>query len=221
MTVIFVILTFAVFLTVDYILHRKNQPAVSPLDAEGLATHGAEEIIDGFHFPSKLRYHMGHTWLNRERKNVHRVGADEFAAILAGPVDRIELPKPGTWVRQGQRAVALYRGEEKIELVSPIEGEVVDVNAELMSKPEVLRNDPYGEGWLMTVFAPDEEAPSHNLLPQGLLRTWIRDAAEGFFGMQQRMGLASAADGGRPLKNATENLPVEVWKEAARRFLLN
>ncbi len=221
MTVIFVILTFAVFLSVDYILHRKNQPAVSPVDQEGAATSAAQEIVDGFHFPAKLRYHAGHTWLNRERKSVHRVGADEFAAILAGPVDRIELPKPGTWVRQGQRTVALFRGEEKIELVSPIEGEVVDVNPEIMANPELLRNDPYGEGWMMTVFSPDEEASTHNLLPQGLLRTWIRDSAEGFFGLQQRMGLATAADGGRPLKNATANLPVDVWKEAGRKFLLN
>jgi glycine cleavage system H protein len=221
MTVIFVILTFAVFLTVDYILHRKQQPAVSPLDQEGVAASQAEEIFDGFHFPARLRYHAGHTWVNRERKNVHRVGADEFAAILAGPVDHIELPKPGTWVRQGQRVVALFRGEEKIELVSPVEGEVVDVNPEIAARPELLRNDPYGEGWLMTVFAPDEDAPAHNLLPQGLLRSWIRDSAEGFFAMQQRLGLATAADGGRPLKNATEHLPVEAWKEAGRRFLLN
>lgn len=221
MTVIFVILTFAVFLTVDYILHRKNQPAVSPLEQEGVAGAHAEEIFDGFHFPAKLRYHAGHTWVNRERKNVNRVGADEFAAILAGPVDRVELPKPGTWVRQGQRTVALYRGEEKIELVSPVEGEVVDINTEIAANPALLRDDPYGEGWLMTVFAPDEDAPAHNLLPQGLLRSWIRESAEGFFGMQQRFGLATAADGGRPMKNATENLPVEVWKEAGRRFLLN
>lgn len=221
MTVLFVILTFAVFITVDYILHRKNQPAVSPVEQEGIATSRADEILDGFHFPAKLRYHAGHTWLNRERKNVHRVGADEFAAILAGPVDRIELPKPGTWVRQGQRAFAFYRGEEKIELVSPIEGEVVDVNPQLAANPSLLVEDPYGEGWLMTVFAPDEEAPSHNLLPQGLLRSWIRDSAEGFYSMQHRMGLATAADGGRPLKNATANLPVEVWQEAGRRFFLS
>ncbi len=220
MTVILVILTFAIFLTVDYLLHRKDQPAVALPGQEGAAAPDGQEIVDGFHFPAKLRYHAGHTWLNRERKSVHRVGADEFAAILAGPVDRIELPKPGTWVRQGQRAVAFYRGGEKIELVSPIEGEIVDVNPELAGKPELVRNDPYGEGWLMTVFVPDEEAPAHNLLPQGLLKSWIREAAEGFYGMQQRMGLPTAADGGRPLKNATESLPVEVWKEAARRYLL-
>ena len=159
--------------------------------------------------------------LQRERKNVHRVGADEFAAILAGPVDRIELPKPGHWVRQGQKVISLYRGTEKIEMISPIEGEVVEINAELQAHPELLREDPFGNGWMMTVFAPDEEGPSRNLLPTSLLPSWMKDAAEGFFGLQPQVAGATAADGGRPSKDATANLDTESWKKAAKQFLLS
>jgi len=224
MTILLVIVTFVVFLTVDYFLNRKRVAAMSTeaLPAAQPAPALEEgDILSGFHLPATLRYHPGHTWLQRERKNVHRVGADEFAAILAGPVDRLELPKPGHWVRQGQKVVSLYRGEERIEIVSPIEGEVVEINAELLKTPALLREDPYGAGWMMTVFAPDEEGPTRNLLPANLLRGWMRDAADAFYALQPQFAGATAADGGRPAKDATANLTPDAWKQAAKDLLLS
>jgi len=222
MTVLLVIVTFVVFIAIDMLLNRKRAH-VLPLvtAATSQIVSAAEELLSGFHVPAALRYHPGHTWLMRERKNVHRVGADEFAAILAGPVDRIELPKAGHWVRQGQKVVSLYRGADKIELVSPVEGEVVEVNAELAANPAQLRNDPYGSGWFMTVFAPDEEGPPRNLLPRNLLSTWMKDAAESFYRLQPQLAGATAADGGRPSKEATANLTPEEWKNAAKALLLS
>jgi len=222
MTVLLIIVTFMVFIAIDMLLNRKRAhvlPLVSAAEAQSVSAF--DEILSGFHIPNALRYHPGHTWLMRERKNVHRVGADEFAAILAGPVDRIELPKAGHWVRQGQKVVSLYRGAEKIELVSGVEGEVVEVNAELAANPSQLRNDPYGNGWFMTVFAPDEEGPTRNLLPRNLLSTWMKDAAESFYGLQPQLAGATAADGGRPSKEATANLTPEEWKKAAKTLLLS
>ncbi len=222
MTVLLIIVTFVVFLSIDMLLNRKRShvlPLVTESEAQPISLF--EELLSGFHVPNMLRYHPGHTWLMRERKNVHRVGADEFAAILAGPVDRIELPKAGHWVRQGQKVVSLYRGAEKIELVSPVEGEVVEVNPELANNPSLLRDDPYGNGWLMTVFAPDEEGPTRNLLPRNLLSSWMRDAAETFYGLQPQLAGATAADGGRPSKEATAGLSPEEWKKAATSLLLS
>ncbi|HEY3440032.1 MAG TPA: glycine cleavage system protein H [Paludibaculum sp.] len=222
MTVLLIIVTFVVFIAIDMLLNRRRAhvlPLVTAAESQSVST--LDELLSGFHVPNALRYHPGHTWLMRERKNVHRVGADEFAAILAGPVDRIELPKAGHWVRQGQKVVSLYRGAEKIELVSPVEGEVVEVNAELAANPAQLRNDPYGNGWFMTVFAPDEEGPTRNLLPRNLLTTWMKDAAESFYGLQPQLAGATAADGGRPSKDATANLTPEEWKKAAKTLLLS
>ena len=63
------------------------------------------DYVDGFQVPEKVSYHPGHSWLVRERKNLVRVGADEFAAALLGNIERIELPKPGQWIRQGQKVL--------------------------------------------------------------------------------------------------------------------
>ena len=98
-----------------------------------------------------------------------RVGADEFAAALLGKIEKIELPKPGTWVRQGQKVLSFYRDGVKTEMVSPTEGEVMEVNAEVLDNPAVLRQDPYGKGWLLSVHVPDEENTGRNLVPKGLV----------------------------------------------------
>lgn len=223
MVVLLVIVTFAVFIAIDMLMSRKKVPVVPMVTASEAepAVAGPEMILGGFRVPANLRYHAGHTWLQRERKNVQRVGADEFAAVVTGAVDRVELPKPGQWVRQGQKVFAFQRGGAKVEMVSPVEGEVLEVNAEVAAHPELLREDPYGRGWLMTVFSPDEESPSRNLLPANLLRSWMKEASEAFYRLQPQLAGATAADGGRPSKDATAHLTPEQWQKVANELLLS
>jgi glycine cleavage system H protein len=223
MVVLLVIVTFAVFIAIDMLMSRKKVPVVPMVTASEAepAAAGAEMILGGFRVPANLRYHAGHTWMQRERKNVQRVGADEFAAVVTGAVDRVELPKPGQWVRQGQKVFAFQRGGAKVEMVSPVEGEVLEVNSEVAAHPELLRDDPYGRGWLMTVFSPDEESPSRNLLPANLLRSWMTEAAEAFYRLQPQLAGATAADGGRASKDATSQLTPEQWQKVARELLLS
>jgi len=57
-------------------------------------------------------------------------------------------------------------------MVSPVEGEIVEVNPEVLKDPSILRKDPFGQGWLMTVRVPDEESVQHNFLPVHLVKAW-------------------------------------------------
>jgi len=228
MTVILVLATFLAFILLDYWLQRRK--AARPVVVE--AREGIREApravplalqpayVEGFLVPEQLSYHPGHSWLFRERRNLVRVGVDEFAAALAGPIQKIELPKPGRWVRQGQKAWSLHRDGEKTEMVSPIEGEVIEVNSELAGDPALLRKDPYGRGWLMTVFVPDEESTARNLLPAGMVRPWMRDAVEKLYARQPQLAGAVAADGGRPADDVFGALPDASWKNLTREFFL-
>ena len=220
MTVILVLTLFMAFITLDYILNRRkaSQPAVQPARARPLGA--LLRYVEGFLAPEHLRYHPGHTWLARERKNLVRVGVDEFAAVLAGPLEKIELPKPGHWVRQGQKALAFTRDGERAEMVSPIEGEVIEVNPEVLKNPSLLRQDPYGRGWLMTVFVPDEENTARNLVPEGLVAGWMRDAVERLYTRMPQLAGAVAADGGRPTDDVFAALPETSWHELTREFFL-
>lgn len=221
MTVILVLVTFLTFIVLDYFLNRNKVVATVPVVVHSAApAHAGSEMVDGFLVPAGLSYHPGHTWLTRERKSVVRVGADEFAAALVGKVERIELPKPGQWVRQGQKVLSFYRDGEKVEMVSPTEGEIMDVNAELVSNPALLRRDPYGKGWLMTINVPDEENTTRNLVPKGLIRDWMREAVERLYATQPVLAGAVAADGGRPADDLLSNLPDANWKKVTEEFFL-
>ena len=220
MTVILVLFTFAVFLLVDYLLHPEAavQPAVERQSE--LAPQLQPRFIEGFYTPEKLRYHAGHSWLLEERRHLARVGIDEFAAKLAGAIDKIELPKPGQWIRQGQRAWSLFRGDERSEMVSPTEGEVIEVNPDVVEHPELLRQDPYGRGWLMTVHVPDDDSTSRNLIPRRLVPNWMRDAVQSLYAQQPQLAGAVAAEGGRPVDDIAAALPAVSWKQLTSEHFL-
>jgi glycine cleavage system H lipoate-binding protein len=224
MTVLLVLATFLVFIVLDYALNRKKALVTVPMEAvhaPAVKIHGAPgDYIDGFRVPDGLSYHVGHTWLKPERKNLVRVGADEFAAALLGRVEKIELPKPGTWIRQGQKVLSFFRDGVKTEMVSPTEGEVMEVNAELLHNPAVLRSDPFGKGWLLSVHVPDEESTSRNLVPKPLVAQWMRDAVERLYALQPALAGAVAADGGRPADDVFAEMPDVDWKAAAAEFFL-
>ena len=222
MTVILVLVTFLVFIVLDYALNRRK--AMSTVAAEAPRTAPAQtspDYVDGFLVPEKLSYHSGHAWLLHERKNLVRVGADEFAAALLGKLEKIELPKPGQWIRQGQKALSFYRDGQKTEMVSPTEGEVMEINAESLKNPAILRQDPYGKGWLVAVHVPDEENTSRNLVPKGLVREWMREAVDRLYARQPALAGAVAADGGRPAEDLLAGIPEVNWTEVTSEFFLS
>jgi glycine cleavage system H protein len=215
MTVLLVLATFLVFAVLDYALNRKKVPVARAVSAAPEPLY-----VDGFMVAGGVRYHPGHTWLARERQHLARVGADEFAAKLAGKIQKIELPKPGQWIRQGQTAWTLYRNGERTSMVSPIEGEVVEVNPDVVNDPALLRNDPYGKGWLMTVHVPDEEGTWRNLLPVNMVRSWMKDAVSRLYARQPAFAGAVAADGGRPVDDLLAGIPGAEWHRITAEFFL-
>jgi len=222
MTVILVLGTFIAFIALDYLLNRKKAVETVPVAAtvNTVAEVSDGEFVNGFRVPENVAYHPGHSWLMQERKNLVRVGADEFAAALAGKIERVELPKPGQWIRQGQKVLAFFRNGEKTEMVSPTEGEVMAVNPDVLENPALLRKDPYGKGWLMAVNVPDEENTARNLVPKGLVREWMRESVERLYARQPVLAGAVAADGGRPSDDLLGEVPNANWKEIASEFFL-
>jgi len=221
MTVLLVLLTFVAFILLDWFLEEK--PATVSVPAAAIARAKAApplDSVEGFHTPSHVRYHPGHTWILRERKNFARVGMDEFAAALSGKIEKIELPRVGQWVRQGQRVIAVTRKGERVELVSPAEGEVVELNEDVLRTPALLRQQPYEKGWLFAVHVPDEESTGRNLVPAGLVKAWMADAAHNLFALQPAVAGAVAADGARPAEDLLANLPEAPWQSTASGFFL-
>lgn len=223
MTAIAVILTFVVFLTIDYFRSRKRaiQPA-SELNATTVrpAPQLQPVIVAGFELPSHLRYHPGHTWALSESPTFVRVGLDSFATRLAGKIENIVLPTRGQWIRQGQKLATILRDGIKAELISPIEGEVTSVNEVLLKDPALALRDPYGEGWLITVHSPDAKTSFRNLLGGALARKWMEEAASRLRMRMPALAGAVAQDGGVAVDDLTAHLPSQEWKELTAEFFL-
>lgn len=221
MTVILVLVTFSIFILLDWVLNRRKSPQVAVAPAHAAAARIADQsFVEGFLVPEHLSYHPGHSWSLQERRNLVRVGMDDFASAIAGHVERIEVPKPGQWIRQGQKIWSLFRDGEKTDMVSPTEGEVIEINAEAVANPELLRKDPYGKGWLALIHVPDEESTTRNLVPKGLVRSWMREAVGRLYAQQPQLALGPmAADGGLP-EDLLAALPDANWRQVTGEFFL-
>jgi len=100
MTVILMLVMFAIFLTIDYLRKGKTVEAVDLVEeGAGAAARRLPRIVSGFELPENRRYHQGHTWALQESPTLARVGIDDFGARLAGRIDEITLPKRGQWIR--------------------------------------------------------------------------------------------------------------------------
>src|SRR5271169_56896 len=146
MTVLLVLFTFAIFLLIDYFRTRHTvEPAlqVSAAKHDSALPRLEPALVGGFEVPENLRYHPGHTWALSESPNLVRVGMDDFASKLTGKMERITLPQRGQWIRQGQKMCTLYRDDVAVDMVSPIEGSVSDINQALIKDPKLALRDPY------------------------------------------------------------------------------
>jgi glycine cleavage system H protein len=98
-----------------------------------------------FQVPENPRFHTGRTWTRSESPSLVPVGMDDFGSKLAGKVEQVKLPQRGQWARQGQKILTIQRGGAAVDMVSPIEGSVADINEALARDPELTRKDPYAK----------------------------------------------------------------------------
>jgi glycine cleavage system H lipoate-binding protein len=225
MTVLLVLATFALFLTIDYFYSKSKQPAVQAVPAlrkqHGVAAPTLKpNMVGGFAVPDKLRYHPGHTWALSESPNLVRIGMDDFASKLTGKIEGITLPQRGQWIRQGQKVWSIIRNGKKVDMVSPIEGSVADINEAVLNEPSLATKDPYGEGWLVTVQSPDAKTNFRNLLGGALARWWTEESAMRLQRLVPSATGALAQDGGIAVDDVAGHLPEEEWTKITREFFL-
>jgi glycine cleavage system H protein len=223
MTVIMVLLTFAIFLLIDYVRGQKQaakQPVLRTASQEA-ASRVVPAMVAGFQVPENVRYHAGHTWALSESRELVRVGIDDFAAKLVGKIESIALPQRGRWVRQGQKIWTMFRDGKSVDMVSPIEGTVTAINEAVLQNPELARKDPYGDGWLLTVQAPDSKINFRNLMGGTLARLWTESSALKLRNRMPVLAGALAQDGGVAVDDLTAHMPDEDWATLTKEFFLS
>lgn len=224
MTVVLVLLTFVAFLLIDYLFSRRPVVVQPTLQVVKREAQVSPSLVSGFSVPENLRYHPGHTWALSESPTMVRVGMDEFATKLAGKLESITLPQRGQWIRQGQKLCTLHRDGAAVDMVSPIEGSITDVNDAVAANPELARKNCYGDGWLITVNSPDAKVNFRNLLGGALARWWTEESASRLRKQMPVFGMAPAGalaqDGGAAVDDVAAQIPDKEWAALAKEFFL-
>jgi len=112
--------------------------------------------------PNDRKYTKEHEWVKVEGDR-GAVGITDFAQKQLGDVVFLELPEKGKKIKAHERFGTVESVKAVSELFSPVGGEVVEVNAALVAKPETVNADPYGAGWMIRVKL-DAGEPAGDLL---------------------------------------------------------
>ncbi|MFL6483334.1 MAG: glycine cleavage system protein GcvH [Nitrososphaera sp.] len=113
----------------------------------------------------ELKFTKQHEWLkvNEEMEGGAIIGISDFAQEQLGDIVSIELPKSGGIFRQGQTIAIIDSVKASSDIYAPVSGEIIEVNEDLIEKPELINQSPYDSGWIAKI-KPSNLEEFENLL---------------------------------------------------------
>lgn len=105
-------------------------------------------------FPENLKYSKDHEWIKVEGDTA-LVGITEFAQSELGEIVYVDVTSEGETIEQNGVFGSVEAVKTVSDLLMPVSGEVLAVNAELEEKPELINEDPYGKGWIIKIAVSD------------------------------------------------------------------
>ena len=113
--------------------------------------------------PEELLYSSDHEWA-LEKDGVVTVGITDHAQTQQGDITYVELPEVGSDYEKSDDFGEIESNKSVSQLYAPVSGEIVEINEDLDDNPEVINDDPYGEGWMVKIrlTVPDQLAELMN-----------------------------------------------------------
>ena len=128
-------------------------------------------------FPEDLKYTEQHEWARREVRGL-RVGITDFAQDALGDVVYVDVPQVGTSVRAGQPFGEVESTKSVSDVYAPVSGTVLARNESLADAPQLVNDDPYGDGWMILI-QPEDATAVDGLLDAAAYRGLISKGVEG------------------------------------------
>jgi len=121
-----------------------------------------------------LYYTKEHEWARKLDDGLVEVGVDDYAQSQLHEIVYVELPEVGAEVKQLEAIGALESVKAVSDFYCPVGGEVVEVNEALLDSPELINNDPYGEGWIARIKPSQLEEDLANLMDAEAYREYLK-----------------------------------------------
>jgi glycine cleavage system H protein len=102
-------------------------------------------------YPTELKYTKDHEWVRDNADGTATIGITEFAQSELGDIVFVDIQDVGTLINQDDTFGSVEAVKTVSELFMPIDAEIIEINSVLESNPEVVNEDPYGEGWMVKV----------------------------------------------------------------------
>jgi glycine cleavage system H protein len=124
-------------------------------------------------YPDDVRYTKEHEWI-RPEGSVVRIGITDFAQDALGDVVYVDLPDVGTEVRGGQAFAEVESTKSVSDVFSPVDGAIVERNPLVDDRPELVNEQPYGDGWLVLV-SPQDPGAVDALMTADAYRAFVEE----------------------------------------------
>ena len=134
--------------------------------------------IEGYNLPDELYYHQEHAWVKVEADGTVRVGMNDFYQKGAGDTTYIDLPFEGDDVEQGETCGKIQSAKWVGKFVSPVSGEITEVNEELEDDCTLINKSSYDKGWIMAVKPSNLDEDMKNLYHGDKVEPWIKKEIE-------------------------------------------
>ena len=175
--------------------------------------------IDGIKIPHGFYLHKGHAWVRVEEGSEVRIGVDDFALRMLGPLDRIEAPLIGKTLEQNRADIIMSRGSNQAKVLSPASGVVTAINPKLRDEGKLANQDPYTDGWVLKIHSKNLRQDLQNLMIGNETKEFLNEEVDRLYGVIEDEAGPLAADGGQLGNDIYGNIPQVGWNRLVNLFL--
>ena len=175
--------------------------------------------IDGIKIPHGFYLHKGHAWVKVEEGSEVRIGLDDFALRVLGPLDGISAPLMGKTLEQNRGDIILRRGSNQARVLSPVGGVVTAINPKLRTQGRLANQDPYADGWVLRAHSKNLRKDLQDLMIGDETKDFFKLEINRIYQVIEDTAGPMAADGGQLGNDIYGNIPRVGWNRLVRLFL--
>lgn len=182
---------------------------------------------DLLRIPQGLFFSRNHTWTHLEKSGNAKIGIDDFLLNVVGNAQINWMKSPGERLKKGELLARINQKGKWLNVYSPVSGEVTATNAFVQDNPEILDEDPYGQGWLYAIKPENWKAETSGFFLADEAQSWISEEIKklkDFLALSlgkegnKQMQLAYQ-EGGELIARPLAELPAEIWEDFQKEFL--
>lgn len=177
--------------------------------------------------PQGLHYCRNHMWTHLKRSGYAAVGLNDLLLQIIGEIELENFRNPGERVKKGDVIARVKQGEKQLMMLSPISGEICEVNDKLKKNPGMINDDPYGLGWIYNIKPNNWNNDTHRCATSDKAKEWSETELQRFKDFlavslkkhSPEDSFIVLQEGGELTKYPLAGMPSEIWTEFEKTFL--